>query len=204
MKYYLLLLLATPFVIPERRDCGQFMQYCEKSDPLQILNTIKGYPDNYQQLLNAFYPINQAKPSRVIIAYFTNYTDPLPQECEQGTYPWKTYPALNYSRQHILWFLWSTTPIYNIANSVVLQDFGLYLPAASYFLPLNKSYNVILFQTIQMACVKVPWLPLPGHNVGEEPMTNLLGYVTTKVSFCTNTFTVHIAHMQSDLHAIIS
>ena len=50
-------------------------------DPDDILHSIKGYPDNYQQLLNAFYPINQAKPSSVIIAYFINYTDPLPEEC---------------------------------------------------------------------------------------------------------------------------
>ena len=49
------------------------------------------YADNYQQLLNAFYPINRAKPSDVIVAYFTNYTDPLPEECSLGTYPWRTY-----------------------------------------------------------------------------------------------------------------
>ena len=38
-----------------------------------ILTTI------YQQLLNAFYPINQARPSSIIIAYSNNYTDPLPE-----------------------------------------------------------------------------------------------------------------------------
>ena len=81
MDYCFLFLLAIPIVTPKRQECGHLMQYC--GDPLQILTSIKGYPDNYQQLLNAFYPINQARPSSVIIAYFTYYTDPLPQECEQ-------------------------------------------------------------------------------------------------------------------------
>ena len=49
-------------------------QFCY--DSIEMLNAIKSSPDNYQQLLNAFYPINRAKSSSVIIAYFTNYTDP--------------------------------------------------------------------------------------------------------------------------------
>ena len=67
--------------------CGQCVNEDCYNDPLEVLNSIKAYPDNYQQLLNAFYPINRAKPSSVIIAYFTNYTDPLPEECSLGTYP---------------------------------------------------------------------------------------------------------------------
>ena len=41
--------------------------YCEDIVAI-FLKAIKSYPDNYQQLLNAFYPINQARPSSVIIA----------------------------------------------------------------------------------------------------------------------------------------
>ena len=41
-----------------------------------------------------FTPINRAKTSSVVIAYFINYTDPLPEECSLGTYPWKTYPRI--------------------------------------------------------------------------------------------------------------
>ena len=74
-----------------RGNCTKHhINFCNIPD--DILHFIKGYPDNYQQLLNAVYPINQAKPSSVIIAYFTNYTDPLPEECSLGTYPWRTYP----------------------------------------------------------------------------------------------------------------
>ena len=61
------------------------IQYCY--DPQEVLNSIKVNMHNYQQLLNAFYPINQAKPSSAILAYFTNYTAQLPPECSQGTYP---------------------------------------------------------------------------------------------------------------------
>ena len=83
---------------------------CNKN-PIEILNSISAHPDNYQQLLNAFYPINQARPSSVIIAYFTNYTDPLPQECEQGTYPWKTTPRIKNTYSYVNWYnMWTTTP----------------------------------------------------------------------------------------------
>ena len=69
-------------------------------DPDDILHSIKGYPNNYLSylLLNAFYSINRAKPSSVIIGYFINYTDPLPEECSHGTYPWEMYPVVNNSR----------------------------------------------------------------------------------------------------------
>ena len=74
-------------LISVRVVCGQCTYEDCYNDPLEVLNSIKAYPDNYQQLLNAFYPINRAKPSSVIIAYFTNYTNPLPEVCSLGTYP---------------------------------------------------------------------------------------------------------------------
>ena len=167
-------ILILPVVYSE--DCRQRIPWSR-----DLLETIKGYPDNYQQLLNAFYPINRAKPSSVIIAYFTNYTDPLPQECEQGTYPWKTYPALNYVNHHIMWYLWTTTPINTIVSSLFLQDFGEYLPAESYFLAFNKSS--IFSQPIQIACVKVPLLPrLYDFKYVDKQLSSLLEDVTARVS----------------------
>ena len=76
------------------------------------------YPDNYQQFLNAFYPINRAKPSSVMIAYFTNYTDPLPEECSLGTYPWRTYPRiytlLYATLRTVLYYYYNYYTTYNI------------------------------------------------------------------------------------------
>ena len=63
-----------------------------KDNPFKVLQTIRSYPENNQQLINAFYPVNRAKPSSVILAYFINYTesDQLPGECSLGTFPWET------------------------------------------------------------------------------------------------------------------
>ena len=75
--------------------CGECVVNKLCDDPTEILNSIKAYPDNYQQILNAFHPVNRAEPSDVIIAYFINYTNSLPEECSLGTYPWRTYPGIN-------------------------------------------------------------------------------------------------------------
>ena len=141
-------------------------------DTYKIMNSIKGDPDNYQQLLNAFYPINWAKPSSVIIAYFTNYTDSLPEECSLGTYPWRTYPGINYNYHNIYWYMWTTTMIFDIASSTSLIEFGEYLPTVTYNRLFNKTSPFVL--PTQIACIKIP---LKCRERGD------LGTVTTQVSF---------------------
>ena len=153
--------------------CGGCDRYQVCDDPYEILNSIKGYPDNYQQLLNAFYPINRAKPSSVIIAYFTNYTDPLPEECSLGTYPWRTYPGINYTYQKIYWYMWTTTPIYSIANEGMLLEFGEYLPTDTYYLLFNKVSA--FYSPSQIACIKTPLI------LDDNPT---LGDVTIQVICC--------------------
>ena len=140
-------------------------------DTSKILNSIKGDPDNYQQLLNAFYPINRAKPSRFIIAYFTNYTDPLPEECSLGTYPWRTYPRINYTYHKIYWCMWTTTMIFDIAGEIKLIEFGEYLPTLTYYQLFNKTSPFVL--PTQIACIKIPF---------ECEEWRDLGTVTTQVS----------------------
>ena len=151
--------------------CGERVENQVCLDPLEILNSIKSYPDNYQQLLNAFYPINRAKPSSVIIAYFTNYTDPLPEECSLGTYPWRTYPVINYTYHNIYWYMWTTAIIYDIASSMLLMEFGEYLPTMTYNRLFNKSSPFVL--PTQISCIKIPF----GCNGSED-----LGTVTMQVS----------------------
>ena len=146
-------------------------------DPDDILHSIKGYPDNYQQLLNAFYPINQAKPSSVIIAYFINYTDPLPEECSLGIYPWKVYPTINNSYQFMEYQMWTTTAIYAISPEMLLIEFAEYLPIVSYHFIFNKTSPFMLSTPI--ACIKVPF-GLGNQQLGDYFL--ILGTVTRKVS----------------------
>ena len=132
----------------------------------EILNSIKVYPDNYQQLLNAFYPINRARPSSVIIAYFTNYTDPLPEECSLRTYPWRTYPRVNISyHHHIVWYVWTTSPIWCVGTKFKFMEFGEYLPAMSFYLLFNKSSPFNL--PSQIACIKTPLTPDSKPTLGD-------------------------------------
>ena len=162
----LLILLTSVSVV-----CGQCAYEDCYDDPLEVLNSIKVYPDNYQQLLNAFYPINRAKPSSVIIAYFTNYTDPLPEECSLGTYPWRTYPGINISYHHIEWYMWTTSPIWCAGTEFNFLEWGEYLPAITFYLLFNKSSP--FYPPSQIACIKTP--AIPGHY-------QTLGDVTTQVS----------------------
>ena len=160
-------------------QCGaKNVWHCD--DPLEILKSIKADTDNYQQLLNAFYPINWAKPSSVIIAYFTNYTDPLPEECSLGIYPWRTYPGINYKYHNIYWYMWTTTPIHCVGTNYIFMEFGEYLPAMSFYLQFNKSspFN----SPSQIACIKTHLIP------DGEPT---LGDVTTQVVLHTFTY-IHV------------
>ena len=151
--------------------CGEHEQYEVCNDAVEILNSIKSYPDNYQQLINAFYPINRAKPSSVIIAYFTNYTDPLPEECSLGTYPWRTYPGINYTYHNMYWFTWTTTMIFDIGGNMKLIEFGEYLPTLTYYQLFNKTSPFVL--PTQIACIKIPF---------ECEKYGALGLVTMQVS----------------------
>ena len=145
--------------------CGEHERYEVCDDALEILNSIKSCPDNYQQLLNAFYPINQAKPSSVIIAYFTNYTDPLPEECSLGTYPWRTYPGMNYTYPSIYWHMWTTSPIWCVGTNFKFLEFGEYLPAMSFYLLFNKSSPFYLPSKI--VCIKTHLSPDGNPTLGD-------------------------------------
>ena len=172
----LLLVVCAVEVCVYGSNCDKFA-YCE--DIVEILKAIKSYKDNYQQLLNPFYPINQARPSSVIIAYFTNYTDLLPQECYQGTYPWKTYPNTNSKHLKIEWYLWTTSPIYYMGTSLDLREFGEYLPTVTYYYLLNKT-SPFVFPT-QTACIKIPFYlsqELFGGSAKE-----ILGEITMQVGY---------------------
>ena len=165
-------------------------QSCD--DFLEILQSVKAQPENYQQLINAFYPINYAKPFNVIIAYFTNYTDPLPEECSLGTYPWRTYPGINYTNHKVLWYMWTTTPINSISNYMSLLQAGEYLPVFSYYFTFNKTTP--LFLVTPIACIKLPYVIEKQH---EHQRYSLLGDLTSQVRkfhvlhplICSNTCT---------------
>ena len=151
--------------------CGEHEQYEVCDDALEILNSIKSFPDNYQQLLNAFYPINRAKPSSVIIAYFSNYTHLLPEECSLGTYPWRTYPGINYTYHSIYWYMWTTAIIFDIVQKMKMMEFVEYLPTMTYYQLFNKTSPFVL--RTQIACIKIPF---ECKELGD------LGTVTTQVS----------------------
>ena len=142
----LLLLVSTVHSDCERRGT------CDDTD--KILADIAADPKSYQQLLEAFYPINKAQPSYMVVAYFTNFTAAFPEECDGHTYPWFTFP--NFSTTHIQWFLWSTLPANNIVNIQVMTEFGLSVPANSYYALFNTA-PWWLKVTTATACVALPY-----------------------------------------------
>ena len=164
---------------------GEHLSLHLKDNPFKVLQAIRSYPENYQQLINAFYPVNRAKPSSVIIAYFINYTesDQLPGECSLGTFPWKTRPSINQSYQYTKWYVWTTAPIYSIAGKMTLEQFGEYLPTESYYFTFNRTIPLLV--EMQIACIKLPskkleYYALP-HEAGWKHY-DVLGDVTSQVS----------------------
>ena len=158
--------------------CGGCIKHhvCNNPDDIRF-HSIKADPDNHQQLLNAFYPINRAKPPNVIIAYFINYTDPLPEECSLGTYLWKVYPKINNSYQFIKYQMWTTTTIYTVAAEMKMIEFAECLPTVSYYFIFNKT-SPFMWET-PISCIRVPFY-LRDHRPGDHYA--ILGTVTTKAS----------------------
>ena len=142
----LLLLFSTV-----QSDCERG-ETCDDAD--KILADIAADPKSYQQLLQAFYPINKARPAYMVVAYFTNFSGTFPKECDGHTYPWTTFP--NFNTTHIHWFLWSTLPANNLVNIQILTEFGLSVPAQSY-LALFNTAPWWLQVTTTTACVALPY-----------------------------------------------
>ena len=131
---------------------------CERggtcNDADKMLADIAADPKSHQQLLQAFYPINRAQPAYMVVAYFLNFTGAFPEECNGHTYPWTTFPDLNTT--HIAWFLWSTLPANNVVNIQLMTEFGLSVPAQSYYALFNTA-PWWLEVTTTTACVALPY-----------------------------------------------
>ena len=125
---------------------------CDDADTM--LRDIAADPKSYQQLLQAFYPINKAQPAYMVVAYFTNFTGTFPMECDRQTYPWTTFP--NFNTTHIQWYLWSTLPANNLVNIQLMTEFGLSVPAQSYYALFNTA-PWWLKVTTTTACVALPY-----------------------------------------------
>ena len=125
---------------------------CDDAD--KMLRDIAADPKSYQQLLQAFYPINKAQPAYMVVAYFTNFTGTFPEECDGHTYPWNTFP--NFTTTHIQWYVWSTLPANNVVNIQLMTEFGLSVPAQSYYALFNTA-PWWLKVTTTTACVALPY-----------------------------------------------
>ena len=131
---------------------------CDDAD--RILADIAADPKSYQQLLQAFYPINKAQPAYMVVAYFTNFTGIFPEECDGHTYPWTTFP--NFNTTHIQWYLWTTLPANNLVNIQLLTEYGLSVPAQSYYALFNTA-PWWLKVTTTTACVALPYNIASGY-----------------------------------------
>ena len=131
---------------------------CERggtcNDADKMLADIATDRKSHQQLLQAFYPINRAQPAYMVVAYFLNFTRAFPKQCDGHTYPWTTFP--NFNTTHIWWFLWSTLPANNVVNIQLMTEFGLSVPAQSYYALFNTT-PWWLEVTTTTACVALPY-----------------------------------------------
>ena len=155
---------------------------CERggtcNDADKLLADIAADPKSHQQLLQAFYPINRAQPAYMVVVYFLNFTGAFPEQCDGHTYPWNTFPKFNTT--HIWWFLWSTLPANNVANIQLMTEFGLSVPAQSYYALFNTT-PWWLEMTTTTACVALPYSVHGPHCERGQWCTGPLVTVTAEV-----------------------
>ena len=169
----LLLLLVTSV----QSDCERGGT-CNDED--KLLADIAADPKSHQQLLQAFYPINRAQPAYMVVAYFLNFTGAFPEQCDGHTYPWTTFPNVNTT--HIRWFLWSTLPANNVVNIQLMTEFGLSVPAQSYYALFNTA-PWWLKVTTTTACVALPYNTV-GYQCEGIWCFSALDTVTAEVFIC--------------------
>ena len=155
---------------------------CERGgtcgDADTVLADIATDPKSYQQLLQAFYPINKAQPTYIVVAYFTNFTGTFPEECDGHTYPWTMFP--NFNTTHIQWFLWTTLPANNVVNIQLLTEYGLSVPAQSYYALFNTA-PWWLKVTTTTSCVALPYNVIVGPHCRPGWCFGALDKVTAEV-----------------------
>ena len=165
---------------------------CERggtcNDADKMLADIAADPKSHQQLLQAFYPINRAQPAYMVVAYFLNFTGAFPEQCDGHTYPWTTFP--NFNTTHIWWFLWSTLPANNAVNIQLMTEFGLSVPAQSYYALFNTA-PWWLKVTTTTACVALPYNVKGPNCVHGRWCSGPMVTVTAEVKACT----VPLGHM---------
>ena len=89
-----------------------------------------------------------------MVAYFVNVTGTFPEVSDRHTYLWTKFP--NFNTTHIWWFLWSTLPTNNVVNIQLMTEFGLSVPAQSYYALFNTA-PWWLEVTTTTACVALPY-----------------------------------------------
>ena len=147
------MLLLILLSVRARSTCVQH-QYCDDND--ETLAAIASDPQNVQQLEKLFYPVNGAQlATAALIVYFLNYTGPLPQQCDVGSYPWESYPTINSTYQEMEWYLWTTQLNNAIASPLKLLEYGLYLPAITFLFFFNRTSPFML--PTPTACLAVPY-----------------------------------------------
>ena len=157
LTYFIMLLLLELvlllLVALSHRALSTCVQHYDCNDIEQTLEAIASDPQNIQQLEKLFYPVNGANlASYAIILYFLNYTGPLPQQCDAGSYPWDSYPAVNTSYQEIEWYLWTTELASVIEPPLKLLDLGLYLPAVTFPIPIQPDMSFNSANTNCLSC----------------------------------------------------
>ena len=154
---------------------------CDDADKVladKVLADIATDPKSYQHLLQAFYPINKAQPAYIVVAYFNNFTGTFPKECDGHTYLWTTFP--NFNTTHIQWFLWTTLPANNVVNIQLLTEYGLSVPAQSYYALFNTA-PWWLKVTTTTACVALPYNVIVGPHCWLGWCLGALDKVTAEV-----------------------
>ena len=123
----LFLMAVLQCVVCEKQDYNwtcQYQEICDYTD--DIVTAIISDQENYQRLMDAFYPINHAVPQFATLVFFTNATPVFQPICSQTPYA-GIITELN-GEENVLGTMWYSSTTNMLATGTVLNEIGLFVP----------------------------------------------------------------------------
>ena len=148
---------------------------CNNAD--EITQAIISDEGNNQRLLEAFYPINKAKPQFILVIFFTNGTRIDKEVCIDR----EPYVGIIFElngRKNVYGTMWYASNINTITSTVVISELALLIPQSilgQYF----KVNPIITYYTT--VCLTIPYLTPPDGI--DSDINDILLPVTLTVSY---------------------
>ena len=128
---------------------------CNNTD--EIVQAILTDEGNYQRLVEAFFPINHARPQSVLIIFFTNGTSISKEVCIEREPYYGMLFELN-GIKNVYGTVWYASTMNTVISEVTVHDMALLIP--QYFLGQFLRVSPVITDYVSV-CLTIPYLKPP-------------------------------------------